>query len=315
MSTSPVSVAILGRGVPAHHRFDAIKASQTTVLRAAIDTRHLRVHSQSARLPVHPCLGGLRLPTPNASVWVSPDEQSVDEAIALGELVVLSDPRLCQPDFISEVIRKGKHVLSDYLPTTNSSDLMALYQLADQFGVKFHVSCVSLYEGVPLTLAARVAPVSVKVADLVYRSSGPDPDDVSELVYGNIGVLVHLVGLVDQIRQLEAVSYHQRVLRAEAVTTHDSLVTLTLSQAPDPEIHLDLTITDHATTWRQMNDALYQGRSPQTILQGLNIYQDELSRFVRGIRVQAPMHPSRQLWQATLDFAEALTQLGTGPLI
>ena len=314
MSTSPVTVAILGRGTPARHRFDAIQSSQTTALRAAIDTTRLRIESLNSQFPVHPSLAGLRLPTPSASIWVSPDEQSIDDAIEIAELVVLSDPRLCEPEFIGNILAKGKHVFVDYLPTTESSELVHLYECAQHQGVRFQVSCVSLFEGVPLTLGARVSPVSVRVADLVYRNNGGDPDDVSELVYGNIGLLVHLVSLVGPVSKLEAVSYHQRVLRAEALTTHGGLVTVTLSQTPSPDVHLDLTITDHATTWRQINDALYQGRSPQTILQGLNIYQDELSRFVRAIRVGAEPHPSHLLWKDALDFAEALTHLAAGPL-
>ena len=140
------------------------------------------------------------------------------------------------------------------------------------------------------------------------------PDDIGELVYRNVGILAHLLDLTDAIQSIDDISYQQRTLRAEMRSTHGAIVNITLSQQPSPDILLDLTIRDHMTSWRQLNDALYQGRSPQTILQGLNVYQDDLARFTRGIRVGAPLHPSKPLWLKTLNLAAALTQVQQGPL-
>ena len=314
MSISPVKFAIIGRGTPAHHRFDAIHQSQTSDLVAALDTSGLRSDYPANRFPVHPSVDGLRLASPKPSVWLNLDEQSIKEAVSKSEAVVISDPRLCTPEVIKGLINDRRHLLVEYLPTSNSEELDQLYELANKNGVLHHLSCVTLQQGVPLTLSARVTPVSVKSADLTYKSTGADPDDISELVYQNIGALLHLVSLTDRIRSIVDITYHQRVLRAEMRSIHDAVVTIAISQTPDPDSTLDFSITDHATTWRQMNDALYQGRSPQTILQGMHIYQDDLARFTRTIRTGGSLHPSQDLWRSVLKLADGLTHLSLGAL-
>jgi hypothetical protein len=314
MSSSPVQFAIIGRGLPAGHRINALQRSTTAALVAAIDSTGLDTTRRLGRFPVHASAGAVRLPHPKASVWVSLDEQTIAQAIAPCEAVVLSDPKLCTDAAIRGFLSEGRHVLADYVPTSNATELQALFTLAESSGLLFHVSCVSLFQGVPLTLSARIKPISVEFASLVIKNNGEEPDDVGDLLWRNSGALLHLLDLTGAITQIDDISYTQRVLQVKMQSVHGAAVSLELSQFPNPEVTFDLTVKDHLTTWRQINESLYQGRSPQTILQGLSVYRDELARFTRAIRLGVPLHPSSQLWEQTLDLADALSHLSPGSL-
>ena len=315
MTPNPVQFLLVGRGNPALFRVQACRDSAITQLMRALDSREYRAETSSIVFPIHPAMGQLRMPLPQFDEWLPYTESAWDDALTVCEAVILSEPRLCTPTVIENLLTAGHHVLCDYLPSVDAEVIYRLYETAGANNVQFHLSCVSLYHGVPLTMGARIFPMSVASINLMYKGSGASPDDISELLYRNIATLVHLVSLSDTITTIESVAYQQGVLTADLRTTHGAHIALEMSQAPIPEMIMDFTITDHANTWRQLNDALYLGRSPQTILQGMNVYQDDLARFTRSIRTGNIPHPNREIWIDALDLAEALTQQTPGPLL
>lgn len=315
MTPVPVHFVVVGRGNPALFRVQACIDSAITTLHCALDSRSLRAANPHFMVPIHPAMGQLRMPLPQFDDWIPYSDEAWAQALGESEAIILSEPRLCTPEFVTTLLRSGQHVLCDYLPSINPDTITELYSIAKENEVQFHLSCVSLYHGVPLTMGARIFPMSVKSMDLKYKGCGEPPDDISELLYRNIATLVHLVSLSDSITAIESVHYSQSKLTTELRSKHGAYIALEMSQSPIPEMSMDFTITDHANSWRQLNDALYLGRSPQTILQGMNVYQDDLARFTRAIRTGNIPHPTEEIWADALGLAESLTQLTTGPLL
>ena len=314
MPPAPVKTAIIGRSGHADYRLHAIHRSETAALVAAIDTKLMRTEDVAPSFIIHPMAFGVHMPAPPTVVWVSIDEQSIESAADQAESVVLCDPRLCNPERISSLLAQGRHVLSDYLPTTDPDTLGQLYDTANAHDVQLHIPCVSLLQGVPLTLRARLNSVSIKEIILDYERQGSEPDDLSSLIFRNIGALVHTLDLSGEVETVLDCAYAQRTLTATLRSIHGATIALHIKQGPFPDPLMDLMIEDHANSWRQMNEALYQGRSPQTILQGMRVYQDDIARMNRAIRAGSLLHPTSDQWIHILQVANRLAQAQVGPV-
>ena len=313
MSTKPLEIAVVGSDLAGLSRIDAAVRSPVCDLVAVVPDAALPSGS-ATRYGAKLTHSDLQPRSPKSHSIEHLIVSDIDNAADNSEVVVLSSPQAASPECVKHLLGRGQHVITDFLPTTSLEDLTDLYRQAIESERSLHISCVSLFEGVPTNLRARLQPVSIESAVLKCQTIVSPPESESELLWNHLAALHHLVDSAGTIQAIDSVNFAEMTLSAELRTTDGASVDLALSHGPFAKGFLELTIKDHFAVWRQYNNALFIGRSPQTSLQGMRVYRDDFGRFTRHVRQGSTLKPDPETWRHVLKILLRLGSGETGPV-
>ncbi len=248
-----------------------------------------------------------------ASDTGAPEVATLDEAIALSDVVAICSPNAHHPDQVEAALRAGRHVVVEFPLAGTARRAEALFGLADEIGRVLHVEHIELLDPPSTTLRAHVRREVVEHVDVYFERSGPAGASPEVLAIGNVARLHRVTALTGPLGELDHVEHDGRALTARFSLPSGGTVSATFDQAPELRRRTVLRIRSAGgTTWEQVNGTLTRNGAPQTLLGMGSLFRRDQLEASAIILDRKADYVSRARILHVLDVVERLARRETG---
>lgn len=250
-----------------------------------------------------------------ASEIEAPEVGSLDDAIALCDVLAVCSPNLHHPAQVEAGLRARRHVVVEYPLAPTAADALRLFALADEVGRRLHVEHIELLDPPSTTMRAHVRPEIVAHVDVFFERSGDVGASQEALAMGNVARMHRVTAVAGPLAQIDTVEHDGRTLSASLTLQTGATVRAVFDQAPGLKRRTMIRVTcAGGTVWEQVNGTLTRNGAPQTLLGMGKLFRRDQLQASAIILDGKPDYVSRDRIVHVLDVVEALSRGETGGL-
>lgn len=239
----------------------------------------------------------------------APVVASLPAALAAADAVCIASPSPVHAEQARLALEAGCHVVVDFPLAQSESEARALFELARRRKRVLHVEHIELLTPTSRVLAGRVRQPLVKRASVHFQGPGPEDEPGADLVYGNVARLHRLIAACGPVKAVDSVRAEPGRLQARLTLHNGAPAEVLFEQSSYFARRTTLEIEDDEAVWKQENEALMRGRSPQTLLGGDPLFAQDHSWARRRMLGQiADSYVSEERILHVLAVADALRE-------